>query len=71
MTEQKNGMAKQLERGIKRLKRKIWILRIKWVLLFVLPILAVYLAYETVKQFLKLKIRQIAAAKTTEKPEES
>ena len=48
-----------MNRDIKRIKRKYVILRIKWFLLFVLPILLIVVVYQTVKQFLKVKIRAI------------
>ena len=48
-----------INKDIKRIKRKYVILKIKWFLLFVLPILLIVVAYQTAKQYLKLKIRAI------------
>ena len=48
-----------INKDIKRIKRKYVILKIKWFLLFVLPILLIAVAYQTAKQYLKLKIRAI------------
>ena len=44
---------------IKKIRRKYRILKIKYFLLFVLPILLVYLAYETAKQYLKVRLLQV------------
>ena len=48
-----------INKDIKRIKRKYVILKIKWFLLFVLPILLIVVAYQTAKHYLKLKIRAI------------
>ena len=48
-----------INKDIKRIKRKYVILKIKWFLLFVLPILLIVVAYQTAKQYLKLKILAI------------
>lgn len=45
---------------IRRFKRKYTILKVKWFLLFVLPILLIAVSYQTVKQFLKLKMRRVS-----------
>lgn len=48
-----------MDRDIKRIKRKYLFLKIKWTLLFVLPILLIVLAYQTLKQYLRLKMRSL------------
>lgn len=50
---------KDIEKDIRRFKRRYQLLRIKWILLFVLPILIIVLAYQVSKQFLKLKIKEL------------
>lgn len=46
--------------AIKKLKRRYLILKIKWFLLFVLPILLIVIAYQTAKQLLKIRIKQLS-----------
>lgn len=48
-----------MKKDIKQLKRKYRILKIKWILLFVLPVLIVVLAYQVTKQYLNLRLREI------------
>ncbi|MEF9939398.1 MAG: hypothetical protein RR225_02765 [Clostridium sp.] len=50
---------KDIEKDIRHFKRRYQLLRIKWILLFVLPILIIVLAYQVSKQFLKLKIKEL------------
>ena len=60
----------QVQKNIRNLKRKYRILKIKWILLFVLPILVIVLAYQVSKQFLKLKMKELGAeTKRNTKPE--
>lgn len=49
---------------MRRLKRKYAILKIKWFLLFVLPILLVAVSYQAAKQYLKVKIQQRTVNRT-------
>lgn len=55
-----------IQKDIKRLKHKYKVLKIKWTLLFVLPILVVVLAYQVSKQFLKLKMNELSAKQSTD-----
>ena len=47
-----------MDRDIRRLRRKYTFLKIKWTLLFVLPILLIVIAFQAAKQFLRIKIRE-------------
>lgn len=49
----------KLDKEIRHLKWKYRILKIKWVLLFVLPILIIVFAYQVAKQFLTLRMQRI------------
>lgn len=49
----------KMDADIKKIRRKYRILKIKYFLLFVLPILLVYLAYETAKQYLKVRLLRV------------
>lgn len=49
---------KKADKAIRRLKWKFKLLKIKWGLLFVLPLLIIVLAYEAAKQYLKIRLRR-------------
>lgn len=49
----------KMDADIKKVRRKYRILKVKYFLLFVLPILLVYLAYETAKQYLKVRLLRV------------
>lgn len=49
----------KINKDIKHLKHKYVILKIKWVLLFVFPILIVVLAYQAAKQFIRIKMKEL------------
>lgn len=49
----------KINKDIKYLKHKYVILKIKWVLLFVFPILIVVLAYQAAKQFIRIKMKEL------------
>ena len=53
-------MKKNMEKEVKHLKRRYTLLKIKWFLLFILPICIILLAYETSRQFLKVRIKEIS-----------
>ena len=53
------GIKETMEKDIKQLKRNYRILKIKWILLFVLPVLVIVLAYQVTKEFLKLRLKEI------------
>lgn len=59
MTEKYEQLKKNLAKDIKKLKKKYKILKIKYFLLFVLPIFLVVLAFQTVKQLLKVKAKEL------------
>ena len=48
-----------MDSDIRQIRRKYMFLKIKWTLLFVLPILLIFIAYQVVKQFLRIKIREV------------
>lgn len=48
-----------IEYDIKNLKRKYTILKIKWLLLFFLPIFLIVLSYEVLKELLKIKVKDL------------
>lgn len=48
-----------IEYDIKNLKRKYTILKIKWLLLFFLPIFLIVLSYEVLKELLKIKVKAL------------
>lgn len=50
-----------VQKDIKALKRKYMILKIKWIFLFVLPILIIVLAYQVSKQYLRIRIKELNA----------
>lgn len=50
------------EKSLKKLKKKYKILKIKYFLLFVLPIFLLVLLFQTVKQLLKVKARELGTA---------
>lgn len=61
---------KKADKAIRRLKWKFKLLKIKWGLLFVLPLLIIVLAYEAAKQYLKIRLRRWQVeAPGSEKPE--
>lgn len=55
-----NTMKSTIKKDIRHLKHKYLILKIKWIFLFVLPIVTVVLAYQVSKQFLKIKVKELA-----------
>ena len=59
MTEKYEQLKKNLANDIKKLKKKYKVLKIKFFLLFVLPIFLVVLAFQTVKQLLKVKAKEL------------
>lgn len=50
-----------IQKELKHLKRRYVFLRIKWTLLFLLPILIIVLAYHVTKQFLKIKMKELGS----------
>lgn len=52
----------KLDKEIHHLKWKYKILKIKWVLLFVLPMLIIVFAYQVAKQYLKIRMQRIGGA---------
>ncbi|MDY5483099.1 MAG: hypothetical protein SPF91_02775 [Clostridium sp.] len=59
MTEKYEQLKKNLAKDIKKMKKKYKILKIKYFLLFVLPIFLVVLAFQTAKQLLYIKTREL------------
>ncbi len=59
MTEKYEQLKKNLAKDIKKLKKKYKILKIKYFLLFVLLIFLVVLAFQTAKQLLYIKTREL------------
>ena len=53
------NLKQNMDRDIRQLRRKYTFLKIKWTLLFVLPILLIVIAYQVAKQFLRIKIRKV------------
>lgn len=53
------NLKQNMDRDIRQLRRKYTFLKIKWTLLFVLPILLIVIAYQVAKQFLRIKIREV------------
>ena len=53
------NLKQNMERDIRQLRRKYTFFKIKWTLLFVLPILLIVIAYQVAKQFLRIKIREV------------
>ncbi len=58
MAAKKHSFAKQASKRLKKLKRRAKLFQLKVFLLFILPVLAIYLAYETGRQYLKIKIAE-------------
>lgn len=56
----------KLDKEIHHLKWKYRILKIKWVLLFVLPILIIVFTYQVIKQYLTIQMRNIGGAMAEE-----
>ncbi len=56
MAAKKHSFAKQASKRLKKLKRRAKLFQLKVFLLFVLPVLAIYLACRTEKQTLKINI---------------
>lgn len=53
------NLKQNMDRDIRQIRRKYTFLKIKWTLLFVLPILLIVVAYQVAKQFLRIKIREV------------
>lgn len=60
-----SNFKRNIQKDVKRLKHKYKILKIKWILLFVLPLLVVVLAYQVSKQFLKIKMNELHEEQST------
>ena len=58
MAAKKQPFAKQASKRLKKLKRRAKLFQLKAFLLFILPVFTIYLAYETGRQYLKLKIAE-------------
>lgn len=52
-------LRKNFNQDVKQIKRKYKLLKIKYFLLFVLPILIIVVAYQVVKQYLKLQLQNL------------
>ena len=65
------SLSETVKRDVKRLRKKYLLLKIKWFLLFVLPILIIIIAYQAAKQFLKLKIKSPGGQAPPENPEKN
>lgn len=49
----------KMNADIKKIRRRYRIMKIKYFFLFVLPILLIVLAYQTAKQYLKLRLQKL------------